>query len=99
LHTEIQAAAKTAHQENIGIYMQPVPDSRSVPRIEGKRMVSPKEPSEMLNRNEQWFADIVPDKVTRNFSRCGVLCRPQLRMLKMPMSKSYLLMTLQLNTF
>jgi hypothetical protein len=33
-------------------------------------MVNPKSPEdELLRRSEEWFRDIVPDKVTRNLSR------------------------------
>ena len=71
------AASRAAHKENMGIYMQAVPSAASLPRIEGKRMVSPKSPEDgLLQRSEEWFRDIVPDKVTRNLSRCACTSAP-----------------------
>jgi hypothetical protein len=65
---------RQAHQQNIGIYLQPVPPPDRLPRMEGKQMVSPKSPEEeLLKRSEEWFREIVPDKVTRNLSRCSLL--------------------------
>jgi BRO1-like domain len=71
LQGDIAAEQRRAHSENLGIYMQNVPRPEALPRLEGKRMVNPKSPEdELLRRNEEWFHDIVPDKVTRNLSRC-----------------------------
>ena len=79
MQAEIAADARKAHQENIGIYMQPVPRPEALPRIDGKQMVSAKSPeAELLKRDEEWFGDIVPDKVTRNLSRCATRSWPKL---------------------
>ena len=72
LQSDVAAELRTAHQENLGIYMQRVPGPEALPRIDSKQMAQPKSPeAELLKRSEEWFRDIVPDKVTRNLSRCA----------------------------
>jgi hypothetical protein len=58
-----------AEREQRNIYMQLVP--KVLPDITPKKMVIPKDAEETLARQEEWFADIVPDKVTRSLSKCA----------------------------
>lgn len=58
-----------AEREQRNIYMQLVP--KQLPEIAPKKMVQAKDAEETLSRPEEWFVDIVPDKVTRNLSKCA----------------------------
>lgn len=72
LDKEINTEERKAHQENVGIYLQPVTKPEALPRIDGKQMATAKFPEAELQAQQQdWFHEIVPDKVTRNLSRCA----------------------------
>jgi hypothetical protein len=68
-----------AERENRNIYMQLVP--ANLPPVEARKMVQPKDAKEVLDRNDEWFADIVPDRVMRHLSRC--LPAPSLLLLEL----------------
>lgn len=74
MESKMSSQLEGAEREQRNIYMQLVP--KDVPEVTPKKMVQPKEPAELLNRPEEWFSDIVPDKVTRHLSKCVAL--PQL---------------------
>ena len=67
METKIAKQLEGAEREQRNIYMQLVP--KVLPEITPKKMVQAKDAEEALARPEEWFADIVPDKVTRNLSK------------------------------
>jgi acyl dehydratase len=71
---KLSAQLEVAEREQRNIYMQLVP--KDLPEVAPKKMVQPKEPSEVLTRSEEWFTDIVPDKVTRHLSKCAAAASP-----------------------
>ena len=67
METKIAKQLEGAEREQRNIYMQLVP--KVLPEITPKKMVQAKDAEEALARPEEWFADIVPDKITRNLSK------------------------------